>query len=195
MLWSIRVVIVVLVLLVHDMKFWQGGDYLGNWRLLRINESPLVEFFPCSTSVPQWTPCKPGKQKAGIKTPCKPVYKKKTTLRAGSHVDLPSLLPSSPRKPCSSPTWPLRNASSSTRRWRDPSSWAIFLVSSNRCSCSCRCSCLWFDQQMSQQLIMLSTVVLFLILGLISLSLCSDRLFFFRFRSLIFPSMGMEQRL
>ena len=77
MLWSIRVVIVVLVLVVHDMKFLQGSDYLGNWRLLRINESPLVEFSPCSTSVPQWTPCKPGKQKAGIKTPCKPVYKKK----------------------------------------------------------------------------------------------------------------------
>ena len=87
MLWSIRVVIVVLVLVVHDMKFWQGGDYLGNWRLLRINKSPLVEFSPCSTSVPQWTPCKPGKTKSQYKkhlasrfikkTPCKPVYKKK----------------------------------------------------------------------------------------------------------------------
>ena len=76
MLWSIRVVIVVLVLVVHDMKFLQGSDYLGNWRLLRINKSPLVEFSPCSTSVPQWTPCKPGKQKASIKTPCKPGYKK-----------------------------------------------------------------------------------------------------------------------
>ena len=195
MLWSIRVVIVVLVLLEHDMKFWQGGDYLGNWRLLRINKSPLVEFSPCSTSVPQWTPCKPGKTKSQYKKHLASRFIKKNTLRAGSHVDLPSLLPSSPRKPCSSPTWPLRNASSSTRRWRDPSSWAIFLVSSNRCSCSCRCSCLWFDQQMIRQLIMLSTVVLFLILGLILLSLCSDTLFFFRFRSLIFPSMGMEQRL
>ena len=51
------------------------------------------------------------------------------TLQAGSQVDLPSLLrpaSSPPLLPRNSPTWALRNASSKTSRWRDPSSCAIF---------------------------------------------------------------------